>query len=645
MERKQSNTSGTRVLIIAVNPAEEGVFAPLIYGELRSYADSIPELKERVGWLDPVILPIEPEDAPEAEIYAASVYEWNAFYVYDFCSRLRQLHPDSCIFAGGPEVDWKDASFFEEHPYFDGVMPGDGEIAFSDILSCITEGRDLGEARGFILNPDLYPGRVFSPAPAIDMMTRPSPWLSLKDFWLDFFRKYGHLKLALSFESSRGCPYGCTYCDWGGESKGRLLAVPEDVALEEMDFIQRELKPFFIFWTDGNLGILERDVRLAARFAYNRKHFGSPFSLYYNCNKNNYERNLQIAESLREAKLLTKYVLALQHTDPEVLKNIGRRNLSMEDIGKIAEYMNAHDIPVYVQYIIGCPGDSFEKWMRAFTQLMELGIHGEYRVYPFGLFPNAKAASPEYMKKWEIDAPYRQNYVAFYTLKKDEISYTLSRSRYVMGSTGVSREMYGEMLTLSLTISALHDHGFTRFIAIGARECCGISYEDFYTKLYHDLKAAGLLSAAERFSHKWITDENSAFIAYSEDSGCFVESEESIVFDIYDRWDEFYSFMRSFAVRNKIPSDLVEYQEKILYRPESCPPDEREIELPAKWAEFFDNVPGDGRYSVGTGRLLFGHPWYKEEDPPRRRKAFYAQIVQHNAVGAKRTAFKDIESI
>lgn len=631
-----------RVLIIAVNPAEEGVFAPLIYGELRSYAEAIPELN-CVEWLDPVILPVEPEDTPEADVYAASVYEWNSFYVYDLCGKLRELHPDSYIFAGGPEVNWKDESFFMEHPYLNGVMPGDGEIAFSDMLSCIAEGRDLGEARGFMLNPDLYPGRVFTPAPAIDMEKRPSPWLSLKDFWLDFFRKYGHLKLALSFESSRGCPYGCTYCDWGGESKGRLLVVPEEVAIEEMDFIQRDLKPFFIFWTDGNLGILERDVRLAERFAYNRKHYGSPFSLYYNCNKNNYESNLQIAESLRGAKLLTKYVLALQHTDPEVLKNIGRKNLTMEEIGKIAEYMNAHDIPVYVQYIIGCPGDTFAKWMRAFTQLMELGVHGEYRVYPFGLFPNAKAASPEYMDKWEIDAPYRQNYVAFYTLKKGEISYTLSRSRYVMGSKGVSREQYGEMMTLSLMISALHDHGFTKFIAIGARECFGISYEDFYTRLYSGLKEAGLLSAAERFSHRWITDENSAFIAYSEESGCFVESEESIVFDIYDRWDEFYSFMRRFAADNSIPEDLVDYQENIIYRPESTPRDGETVILPGKWAGFFDGADESGAYRLSTRRLSFGKPWYKEAEPGPRRRLFYAQMVQHNVVGARRAVFKDIE--
>ena len=637
------NAKKLKVLIIAVNPAEEGVFAPLIYGELRSYADSIPQLSLNVEWLDPVILPIDLKDVPRADIYAASVYEWNAFYVYELCGKLREMYPEGYIFAGGPEVDWKDEEFFLKHPYFNGVMPGDGEVAFSDMLSCIVSGKDIGEARGFMLNPVKYPGRMFKPAPPMDMETRPSPWLNLREFWLDFFKRYGDLKLALSFESARGCPYGCTYCDWGGQSKGKLLAVPEEQAIEEMDFIQRELRPFFIFWTDGNLGILERDVRLAERFAYNRKHYGSPFSLYYNCNKNNYERNLMIAESLRGAKLLTKYVLALQHTDPEVLENIKRKNLSLEEIGKVAAYMREHDIPVFVQYIIGCPEDSFEKWMRAFTQLMELGVHGEYRVYPFGLFPNAVAASPEYMEKWEIDAPYRQNYVAFYTLKKKEISYTLSKSRYVLGSKGITREQYGEMLTLSLMISALHDHGFTRFIAIGAREKCGISYEEFYTKLYYGLKEAGLLSAAEDFSHRWITDENAAFIAYSEESGCFVESEESLVFSIYDRWDEFYAYMRSFAADNSIPSDLIDYQEKMLYRPESSPPDERLIELPARWAEHFDGVHGNGRYHVSIRRLSFGKPWYKETDSQGRRKSFYAQMVQHNVVGARRSVFKDIE--
>lgn len=632
-----------RILIIAVNPAEEGVFAPLIYGELRSYAENMPGLDGKLEWLDPVILPIGEDEIPEADVYAASVYEWNSIYVYDLCRRIRELHPESFICAGGPEVDWKNADYFDNHPYFDGVMPGDGEIAFSDMLKCLTDNTDPGLARGFIMNPVKYPGRSFRIAPAIDMDSRPSPWLSLKDFWLDFFRRYSYLKLAVSFESARGCPYGCVYCDWGGESKGKLLVVPEDTAIEEMDFIQRELKPFFMFWTDGNLGILERDVRLAERFAYNRKHYGSPLSLYYNCNKNDYERNLRIAESLRRANLLTKYVLALQHTDSEVLKNIRRKNLSPEEIRHVARYMKEHDIPMYVQYIIGCPGDCFEKWMRAFTDLMEAGVHGEYRVYPFGLFPNSVAASPEYMKEWEIDAPYRQNYVAFYTLKKHEISYTLSRSRYVMGSRGVSRTEYGEMMTLSLTLSALHDHGFTRYMAIGARETCGLSYEDFYTRLYYGLKEDGLLDAAERFSQRWITDENAAFIEYSEESGCFVESEESVVFSFYDRWDELYAYLRRFADDNGIPQDLVDYQENILYRPESSPEEEREVNLPPVWAEYFDHAGGKGIYRTDMRRVRFGRPWYHEKDQQKRRALFYAQMVQHNAVGARRTVFRDIE--
>lgn len=631
-----------KILIIAISPAEEGLFLPLIYGNLRSYADQFPEIRESYEWLDPVILPDDAVSLPAADIYAASIYSWNAVFSFELLRDLKALHSGCITLAGGPEVDWKDRNFFNDHPYMDAVIPGDGEIPFSNFLRSLLASPSLANIDGILASPAAGPS-VYRPSASPDLRTKPSSWLSLRDFWIRYAARYSDFRLAACLETSRGCPYNCTYCDWGGQCKGRINAVTDETAIMEMDFLQSEIRPFFMFWTDGNLGILKRDAALSEHFAYNRKKYGFPISLYYNCNKDNFDSNLKIADNFRKAGLLTKYVLALQHTDPVVLRNIGRTNLPADKQKLIADHMKKNDISLYVQFILGCPGDCFDKWLRAYCELMEMGIHGEYRAYPFGLFPNSAASDPEYMEKWQIYAPLRVNYVPFFTLKKPEISYALSSSRYVLSSKGMSLDNYADMLKLSLLISACHDHGLTRHIAIYLHDHCGWSYEDFYRRLFNVLSGKACFNVAEAFAERWINCDDAAFVIKSKYTGTMLEPEEELVFSLYEHYDEFYALIGDAL---DIPEDLIIYQKAVLYRPEDQPHFGSVAELPGEIAEFFDpSLGSSGQVVEINKRVHFPKPWYDAEDSLSRNRRFYSQIIHHNIPGAVRSAFRAFEKV
>lgn len=632
-----------RVLIVAISPADEGIFVPLIYGNLRSWADADPFLQKNVVWLEPVMLPVNANELENIDVLGVSVYEWNSFFSYSLCKSIKEKNSTCVIVAGGPEVAWRESCYFKEHPYIDAVVPGDGEIPFAELLRSMLNGGSVLNVEGVIANPAIGESE-FLPASRLNLDSKPSPWLTLKDFWRLFFKKYDRFRLAAAYESSRGCPYGCIYCDWGGASKGLVSFIPEKTAIAEMDFIQQELRPFFMFWTDANLGIASRDIGLVEHFAENKRRYGSPFSLYYNCVKKDFSANLRIAEHLRSAGLLTKYVLALQHTDPEVLATIRRKNLSLKQVDQLAKKMRESDVPLFVQFIIGCPQDSFDKWLRNYTVLMEMGVHGEYRAYPFGLFPNSEAASPQYMLKCEIDAPERTNYVAFFTLKKEGRHYALSRSRYVLGSRGVSRDDYGEMLKLSLLISACHDHGLTRFIAVGMRYRHGMAFEDFYRKLYAWFYSTELCRTANQFVERWLWDDDASFMVHSPLTGSMVEPEEALVMKLYAHWDEFYEALNDFASQNGIPASLLKYQQNMLYRPNVTP--EKQIEIPTVWAVFFDNsLDESGIYKANSELLHFPHIWFKANTDKQRYRLFYTQMIQHNIPGAKRAVFKQLSNI
>ena len=139
---------------------------------------------------------------------------------------------------------------------------------------------------------------------------------------------------------------------------------------------------------------------------------------------------------------------------------------------------------LHFQLIAGCPGDTFDKWLDCFAELMEMGVHGEYRAYPFSLLPNSRAGSRAYQEEWSIGWIERPDFVAYYYLKDNSLNWALSYSRYVVETSSYNRKEYKKMWLLCWLIQALHDHGITRLIAIALHHGGRMSYREFYRLLY-----------------------------------------------------------------------------------------------------------------------------------------------------------------
>lgn len=643
-----------RILICCISPADKGLFVPLIYGNLRSWCEQFGSLNEGFEWLDPIMLPVDFENLNNkfnfstVDILGISCYQWNYAYHYDLAAYIKAINPKCVVIAGGPHVDYRHPDYFSDHPYIDFVVSNEGEIPFQLILIHLKGLIGLDDVEGVYVNPRLGQYQ-FHPAPEIDLATRPSPWLSLKAFWTDYYEKFASYRLAVSFESSRGCPYGCTYCDWGGSSNLKVRFVSTETAKEELRFIQGTLKPTFMFWADGNLGIAKRDVELVEFFSNQKKKTGSPQWLYYNCNKNDIVSNVQIAERLRQANLLTKYVLAVQHMDPEVLRAIKRVNLPKKQILQVVKQLKEQDCPIFVQLIAGCPGDTFEKWLNSFSSLMDMGIHGEYRVYPFSFLPNSPAALPEYCNEWKLDILERPDYVAYFNLRDQEKNWALSKSRYVVGSKTLNRNEYVKTLELGCLIMALHDHGFTRRIAIALNDMQMMNYSTFYRNMYslffeNEIFLPISLSIHEHFQN-WICDENAAMLVYNNSIEGMIEPEEALVWKIFEHFDYFFAELKSYLhSQQNVPERLLDYQRDILYRPEFRP-NEKEI-FSSKWACYFDpSLNRSGVYQLDISALSFKMPlWYKIQNTNKRLRAFYSQIIQHNIPGSERTIFKKLQN-
>ncbi|MEA4807279.1 B12-binding domain-containing radical SAM protein [Acetobacterium wieringae] len=655
-----------RVLICAMNPANEGFFVPLIYGMLKSYSDQNTLLRENCHWLEPIMLPLSLIELEKAynfstlDVLGISCYQWNYTYQYELAQKVKAVNPDCTIIAGGPQVDWKDPDYFNKYPIIDFAVPAEGEAAFRDILLAkLQNWSTLNGIKGTLVNPELGM-HGYIPALSLDLEKKPSPWLSMKDFWRRYFKKNAYYHLAAAIETSRGCPYTCSYCDWGSKTNLKVRKIPDAVAKAEIEFILGELKPWFMFWTDANLGILPRDKDLAAIFSKAKTNSGFPLWLYYNNNKNNWQTNLEIAKSFRGAGLLTKYVLSLQHLDKGVLTAIGRKNLPDDQLKKLIKELHRIDYPIFTQLITGCPGDTFEKWLDCFSELMEMGVHAEYRAYPFSLLPNSTAGSAEYQDYWSIEWIERPDFVAYYYLKDSSLNWALSSSRYVVGTSTYDREEYKKMWLLCWMIQAFHDHGITRLIAIALHKGRQMSYREFYGLLYiWFYRTIPMRFFSQRLIDHidaWLTESEASFLKYNERLDGMAEPEEDLALHLMDYSDLFFRELKN-LLKGICPDDLLDYQQNLLMKQNFSPETNAFVKLPNRWAEYFAEYeknpfdfwgwPSDDdtktNYQVDVTNLNFPvRNWYEIEDNQRRWKAYYDQIIQHNVPGRQRSIFKKI---
>lgn len=644
-----------RVLIANINPAEDGFFVPLIYGNLRSYWEHLEHAaaeQEQVDWLDPLMIPESYEEIDRRvgfsslDVLAISVYQWNYAYQYELAKFVRAANPNCLIVAGGPHVEFQNPNFFTTYNFVDVAVTGEGEESFRQLIKAKLVGReDYSLVEGVCLNPK-FGTHAFKPVARFDLAHRPSPWLALKDFWRNYFARHKKYRLAASYESSRGCPYACTFCDWGSATNSKMRLVDTETAKEEIDFLLGELKPSFVFWTDSNLGMASRDLELVTHFVENKIRHGFPRYLYYSNNKNSYERNLQIAKEFRRANLLTKYTLSLQHLDEEVIENLKRKNLPSDQIHSLVGKLEEIDYPVFVQFIVGSPGDTFEKWLSAYARLMELGVHSEYRAYPFNLLPNSPAASPAYMEKWGLRVIERADFVTYYYMKGRKLNFALSKSKYVVGSTSYTENDYIRMHLVTWMIMAFHDHGLTRLIAMYLREELEVSYQDFYRGVFEwfvETEAGQKYSSRlDQHIRRWLSEENSSLMIFDEAIEGYIEAEESFLLDILRATEGFYRDLEVYlATRYDLPEGLLQFQQSVLFTPDWQP--EVSLDLSPRWARYFgvETDKDDANLSIFS---QFPKPWYVETNPKMRLHAFYSQVIQHNVSGRRRTAFKMVRT-
>jgi radical SAM superfamily enzyme YgiQ (UPF0313 family) len=144
-------------------------------------------------------------------IVAFSTYVWNRMYNYKLAERIKQLNPECCIVFGGPEPPVSDPTIFEKFPWMDIVVQLEGEISFGKLLENF--GNDLTHIPGLLINNNQIAINTGVPDRINDLDCIPSPYLT--GVFDQLIADNPNVTWNATLETNRGCPYQCTFCDWG----------------------------------------------------------------------------------------------------------------------------------------------------------------------------------------------------------------------------------------------------------------------------------------------------------------------------------------------------------------------------------------------------------------------------------------------
>lgn len=353
------------------------------------------------------------KDAPP-DILGMSNYSWNERLNQTFIKFAKQLNPEVLTVMGGPNIRTDRAgieAYLKANAFLDYYILFEGEEPFGNLVDQVLVNRAQGVGR--MSTPPLgcaalVDGRLhFEP---LDLKNKskeidyPSPYLTglLDTFLTD-------ANMIPLFETNRGCPFGCIYCTWGIASRSKVRCRSLEVIHDELDYVaQKSAKQVNWFFCDANFGMFERDSDIAKKIRQLMDKNGYPINVTLWHSKNTGERNIEIAKTIKNSV----GHIAIQSTDPEVLKACGRGNIKFEHLITQINFYKQNDLGVVTDILIGLPNETAKSHLNTLVEAFDLGFG---KIYPYNirLLPGSQYETEENRAKYGVKTKYRPIFGAY----------------------------------------------------------------------------------------------------------------------------------------------------------------------------------------------------------------------------------------
>lgn len=444
-------------------------------------------------------------------LFGFSCYVFNFEWTMQVAKAVREAFPRCIMIAGGPHVpddpsNFFGRSFFDEYPWIDVLVHGEGEVPFVELLRAyLDETPDLSGVAGISYRADGKPRTNPKGTKLPGVIDLPSPWTAgYLDAQIESYREQG-LPIDVLWETNRGCPYACSFCYWGTLDTNKLRTYTMERLAEEIRYFA-EKKVDMVWVCDANFGILKRDLEIAQMLAESKAKTGYPRYVAAHHGKNTSDVIYQIIRTQQAAGQLYGGVwMARQSVSEEVLTAIkrpfakGARERASEWKARFA----ADGTPVKVDLILGLPEETPESWFRGLGDLFRDGFHEDVHIHYLSLLPNTPLA--DQVETHQLDVvrkPFRLL-----------VQHTES-SEVIVGTRTMPRARWVECGAMSQLMLGMHIRGaFTRYVSIFLQRERDVPYERFYVGmlrhgLEHPQGFIGRLLAIFLRNHRDFADPN-----------------------------------------------------------------------------------------------------------------------------------------
>ena len=415
---------------------------PLNVGYIASYLkDKYPEISIEIFKEPKKIMNRISEHAPD--ILALSHYEWNSNLNLAVLKHMKQKNENTITVMGGPsfqpyDTKWID-EFFQKRPNLDAYITNEGEWSFNRFVELLEKhGKKLlnipfeqlpstlfymnKKSKTVINNPKNFVKRL-------DLTNHPSPYLTgiLDDFLKD-------PRLAPVIETNRGCPYDCTFCNWGNATKSTINQFSLETIKNEMEYIAKNTKNTkgFFYVGDANFGILRRDEEIANVINECSKKYDFPRHIYIYFAKNANETIVNIASTLKSVTMMN---LSRQTMNKDVLDYIKRDNISAEMFDDLQQKCYEKGIETFCELIYALPGETYQSFIDGVIETCDTGV--DIALFPHTMLLGAEASTKPYREKYGLKSAFRV--IPRYINDDDELP-VLEYEEVVVETDSFSRE-------------------------------------------------------------------------------------------------------------------------------------------------------------------------------------------------------------
>ena len=296
------------------------------------------------------------------DVIGFSCYIWNLRFVEELTEELHQIMPEVPLWLGGPEVSWNPEDRLLQMPQITGIMVGEGEETMAELAGWYADRIETGTDSAGKMLKDIA-GLCIRDGMGNPVRTGTRPILSMDRLVFPYRNLSDYENRIIYYESSRGCPFSCSYCLSSVEKKLRFRSL--SLVFQELDFFLKG-KVDQVKFVDRTFNC--RHEHAHAIWNYIHEHDNGVTNFHFEISADLLkEEDIELFSKMRPG--LIQLETGVQTTNPDTLRAIGR-NMDIEKVAANTEKVRKlHNIHQHLDLIAGLPHEGLESFSKSFDDV------------------------------------------------------------------------------------------------------------------------------------------------------------------------------------------------------------------------------------------------------------------------------------